>query len=94
MQENDTRYYSLKELRAAADEACVAAIGDYDVMRDNMFDEDMGCMEAREWRSDDGARGYEVHVSSAAPDAEGLKLFLRQALAERGFEDIEVLTEW
>ena len=53
------------------------------------------CTEAEWYIAHDGIQGARIYVSEASPDgAVLLKLEMRHELQERGFPDVEVITEW
>lgn len=52
------------------------------------------CFQAEDWIAEDGSRGQRVWIQKASPDATELQEYVRKALAERGFLNIEVRTEW
>lgn len=52
------------------------------------------CVEARHFRSDDGSTGYEVLIEEASPDSWALQNFVGGHLAQAGFANVEVMTEW
>lgn len=74
---NDQRFYSLIELKAAADEICAGL--------------NMKCGEARQWMNEDGDRGYSVHIADASTLE--LQDFIGDELSKRGFSCVDVLTE-
>lgn len=88
----DQRFYSLKELREAADEACAAAIAEG--VRDSANFASLHCYEARQSIDDQGCRDFSVRIAESSPDAEELQRFIMTYLHKRGFHGIEVDLEW
>lgn len=56
---------------------------------------DLGCVSAEFWVDDATHTGYRVYIEEAAPDGCPLLVgWIETKLGERGFTDIEVVTEW
>lgn len=52
------------------------------------------CWQAEEWQDEGGRFGIRVWIEKASPDAEELHLYVSKSLWERGWENVEVRTEW
>lgn len=93
---NDQRFYSLKELKDAAEQACDDALNAN--ARKELDDPvnwiGLSCRQAKMWLDEGGNRGYSVLIEEASPDAFELQRFITRKLAHAGFEGIEVVTEW
>lgn len=55
---------------------------------------DLSCVEAARVSDQDGYSYLQVRISEAAPDADKLSEAVREKLAEKGWDDVTVLTEW
>lgn len=55
---------------------------------------DLHCFQAEHWENQDGQAGWRVWIEEAAPEADKLKEFVRDDLAEHGWPGVEVVTEW
>jgi hypothetical protein len=55
---------------------------------------DLKCIDAQWVVSVDGDSYYRVVISEASPDASKLRRHVFEQLAERGFHEVEVTTEW
>lgn len=85
--------YSLTALRQATDEI----IDSTSVSA--QFDEpinwaDLHCMEASYVQTGDGREYYRVVIEEAAPECAEFCEHIAKRLAERGFENVGVVTEW
>lgn len=78
---NDQRFYSLVELKNAANKAC----GDNPLLY---------CSQARMWLDEHGERGYSVLIEGVAPDDLDIQATIWGRLSAIGFEGVEVVTEW
>jgi len=85
---NDQRFYSLKDLRAAAEDACAAAI-EQDVSGSTDFP-NLRCYEALQTINDVGEREFVVRVMEAMPEFQELQRFIMEYLHKRGFHGIDV----
>lgn len=52
------------------------------------------CLEASYVQTDDGRKYYRVVIESAAPGCSEFRAYVAERLAESGFKDVEVVTEW
>lgn len=86
--------YDLDALRAAANEACVAAIGKCAEIKGAVNWGDLGCHEASRYETDRGETGYFVTISEASYNASDLMFFISRELKNSGFANIEVRLEW
>lgn len=84
----------LKRLRADADAACEAARGDSACRRDAVNWADFGCSIAEGYITDEGDSGTRVILEEAAPDCGNVQGFVHRYLRDRGWSEIEVVTEW
>lgn len=55
---------------------------------------DLGCMDALHQENVHGESNYRVIIQEASPDAYHLQEYVAKTLAERGFINVEVDTEW
>jgi len=55
---------------------------------------DLSCTEAGFVVTDTGNEYYYVEIEEADPSAHNLRVFISNHLKERGFDTIEVRTEW
>lgn len=84
--------YDLKALRKCADAATDAAH-----LVDGSINwcvnwGDLSCISAQKYDNDDGNAGYRVIIEEAS--CYYLATFIESYLAEHGFHDVEVITEW
>jgi len=85
--------YNLKELKRAANEACVQAIAKGD-LGNNVNWSNLVCTTVRKYIDEDGFYGYEVIIEEADPRNTELQNFIYDVLLRSGFTDIEVITQW
>ncbi|MGB9886281.1 MAG: hypothetical protein ACPLRW_04710 [Moorellales bacterium] len=81
----------LANLRELTDEILAEAEGQ---VEDAVNWADLRCTEACLITDHEGDRRYAVYVSEADPNAVRLQEFVRERLAEMGYESVEVVTEW
>ncbi len=55
---------------------------------------DLYCHQAREWNDDEGDTGLGIYITEASPDAAELQSYVRDALKTRGWENVEIWTDW
>jgi hypothetical protein len=55
---------------------------------------DLSCFGAEVYVNDDGDTGYRVWIAEVGSDSVEFQLAVQQALAQIGFQDIAVATEW
>lgn len=89
---NDQRFYALKELRTAAEEACAAAVAEG--VRDAANWACLTCLEALQSINDMGEREFRVRIAEASPDAMDLQKFIMVYLHKKGFHGVAVDLEW
>lgn len=54
----------------------------------------LSCTRAAFYMDDEGDRGYIIDIEEADPNAYNFAMYVRQKLAEIGFENVEVKLEW
>lgn len=87
--------YDLKELFAAADKACEIAYENRNRMPDSSVNwGDYHCASAERIEDQDGCISYRVQIEEASPDNYEVQKYMGERLAEMGFPDVEVVTEW
>lgn len=55
---------------------------------------DLSCREAARVETDKGEVYYQVLIEEASPEAANFHGFISSYLAEQGFKDVVVITEW
>ena len=95
--------YSLIELKDAANEACIAAIGkaeeiggpvNWDDLECQVNWADLECHEAQRYFNDRGEIGYRILIEGASQDAIKLFAFIDRFLRKKGFAGIEIELNW
>ena len=84
----------LVALKKCAEDGCDAAFKDEDCRKDAVNWSDFGCIEASYFVNDDGETGLKVLLEEADPNCPNVQAFVAAWLFERGFENVEVWTEW
>lgn len=88
----------LAALVAATNDVLLVAIAEKDenesLAGDAVNWADLSCISAEGYVSDDGTPGLRVFVSEAAPDASCLRQYIADKLADLGYPDVDVVTEW
>lgn len=87
--------YDLTALRQATDEI----IESLSVDSSTQFNEpinwaELHCLEAMYVQTDDGYTYHRVLIEEAAPECVEFCEYIAKRLAERGFENVGVVTEW
>jgi hypothetical protein len=85
---------NLHELRSCAEDACQAALEMKYQISGMINWGDLGCVDARHWTNCYGLQGLTVCIEEASPHAHELQSFIREYLADNGWKDVEVVTEW
>lgn len=86
--------YDLQALRACADAACSAALGDPRTKGEAVNFGDLHCVSAARVCSDDGVVNQRVVIEEADPSCEGLRSIISEHLAAAGFHDVDVVIQW
>lgn len=87
--------YDLKQLRAAATEACQQAIAARATMPNEAVNwADLKCNEAAFVTTDSGEGYYRVCIDEAAPESNKLREFIYSQLNSAGFFGIDIEIEW
>ena len=86
--------YNLKELKQAAEEACLSAYQNKELIDGCINWADLHCLTAKKYEDDDGVTGYEVIIEEADPSQSDLHIFIDGFLRKRGYEGIETIFEW
>jgi hypothetical protein len=55
---------------------------------------DLGCTGVEWYQNDTDHRGFRVYIEEAAPDCAHLSAFIANYLQERGYSEVDVVTEW
>ncbi len=85
----------LERLCDATNEICVLAAAEYEPAPDDAINwGDLSCAEARWVRNDCGDEYAEVVIEEASPGLPKFSAWVKARLAERGFPDVRVVTEW
>ncbi len=83
----------LDKIEKLVDEACKLACEDQSQFGEAINWGDLGCADVRYCQTRDD-EFYEVFIEEAAPGCPKLCSFVFNYLKERGFENVEVRTEW
>lgn len=86
--------YDLALLRKIANEGCIKAYRNRNTITGSVNWGDLTCVSAEIYHTDSRGEGYRVLIEEADPDNMELQYFIQDHLEERGFEVIEVVTEW
>lgn len=84
----------LKELREATDECIEMARESRDTFDEAINWGDLGCVEASKVITDKGTERYVVLIEEASPDCIDFQEFISFELGLKGFDKVEVRTEW
>ena len=90
----EERLQTLRNLKAAADKAIESAQANKRKLDGAINWGDLGCICAEHVVDQDGDESYRVAISEAAPENWRFHRFIRERLAEAGFPDVSVVTEW
>ena len=85
---------NLSELRSCAEDACQAAFEKKPEIGGAVNWASLGCVDARLWRDSYGNEGLSVYIDEASETAVELQSFIHEYLKDRGYHDVEVVTEW
>lgn len=87
--------YDLAALRQAVDEILEAIDDDpRGVIGEPINWADLHCLEVAGVLTADGQTYHRVLIEEAAPECSKFCEYIAERLAERGFEGVEVVTEW
>jgi hypothetical protein len=84
----------LKALRRTTDEAINDAIEHRSEISGAVNWTDLSCINAFEWRDDDGDFGWYVQIEEADPSCVDFHSHIERYLEARGFPGVTVRTEW
>jgi hypothetical protein len=91
---SDDQLPKLKVLVQLTSLACDAAWHDESCKDDAINWGDFDCVGAEFYIDNDGETGYRVRIEEADPTCTNVHKFVGAYLAERGFANVEVRTEW
>jgi hypothetical protein len=86
--------YDLQELYDAANWACEWAFHDREKIKGAVNWADIRCTSAELAVDNFDDQVYRVNISEADPGAQELHTFIRAHLAAKGFDKVEIVTEW
>lgn len=88
------RRRDLQELKADADAVLSSARQARESIGGAVNWSSLRCWQAEEWHDQDGTHGFRVWIEEASPHADELQSYVRTSLRERGWKNVEVVTEW
>ncbi len=86
--------HDLRALRAYADDACRAVLGDSRTKGEAINFADLHCVSAAHVCRDDGVVSYMVVIEEADPSCEGLRSIISEYLDAVGFGGVDVVIQW
>lgn len=81
-------------LRKAVDDAIQKAFQQRDSIKEAVNWGDLHCLSVEWYETDDDLSGWRVYIEEASPDANDFRLFIGFELADAGFPNTDVHTEW
>ena len=91
---SEPKVFTLAELCKATDAACELASMNWKAIGGAVNWADLSCAVSERFETSDGDHGFRVYVEEAAPNEQALCDFIAAELKQKGFGDVEVVTEW